>query len=348
MFIYFFTFSLALGLYYIGFKNKIPAIKFFSIGILVLFAGLRYLVGQDFKSYWWIYQSIESSVAEPGYVFLCKFLTFFGFGAQIHFLLLAGLTFFFIIKSLNLYDKKHIIFCIFLYLFAGFYIDSLNIVRQALAIAIFFYAGKFVEQAKLYRYVLWVIIASCFHLSAILLIPFYYVLNRQYSRYVILFAIIISVGISYTGIIGKFMGMLPIYTNYLESGNVYNVNSNLGFGALCKYLIGFILILNKDRLASYSQYINIAINSYSIYLILMGMMQEYLVFLRFSYYFQIFLIIALPALISIIKNNGSRTISRLLIICYCFIVLFTQTNDIRSNLVPYQINYNFYQVNLEK
>lgn len=348
MIVYFIVLSISLFLFYIGHKRNKWIFKVLSLFILIVFSGCRYMVGIDFVSYWWIYEEINGILIEPGYTAICKVLSNANFGAQLHFFFFSAITLLIIVRGILFYNNKHAVLCLFIYLFAGFYVDSFNIVRQSLAIAIFFWSGKYIINRQLKKYIICILGATCFHMSSITLIPFYYILNRHYSRYAIAIIMVISLLISYYGIIDRFMEYLPIYTKYLESGNEFNVNSNLGLGFYIKYLIGIIMLLAKEKIIDKFPQLNMALNAYFWYLILMGMMQNYLVFLRVAYYFQIFLIIILPALLSVIKKNGSYIVAKGLLICYGCLLLFIQTNDSRSNLLPYRMNFDIYQKELEQ
>lgn len=347
MIIYFVVLSVALLIYYLGQKKRIRIVSYVGLLIIILFAGFRYKVGIDFVSYWWIYENIQHSLAEPGYTFICKILSFANLGAQAQFLFFSAMTLLIVVKGIKFYNYKHTVFCLFLYIFAGFYVDSFNIIRQSVAIAIFFWSGQYIIKREFKKYIICIICASCFHLSALFLIPFYFILKKHYSKIYIITALVLSLILAYSGIMGRLIGYLPFYMSYLEPGNSFNINSNLGSGFFIKYIIGFVLLVAKDKIIKIKSDNNVVLNAYFMYLILMGILQDYLVFLRIAYFFQIFLIIALPALVSIMKQNGSRIITKGIIIVYGCLLLFIQTNDARSKLLPYSINFDIYQKEIE-
>ena len=64
----------------------------------------------------------------------------------------------------------------FIYLLL-FYNTSLNVVRQGIAIPIILYSFKFIDDRKPVSYLLFVLIAGSFHISSIVVLPFYYLFH---------------------------------------------------------------------------------------------------------------------------------------------------------------------------
>ena len=80
-------------------------------------------------------------------------------------------------------EKKYFPYMIFLFvLWPVLYQQSFNLVRQFFAIGIFYYSLRFIG-VSLWRYVLYVLLAGTMHLSALFLIPLYWMVNKKYKRY---------------------------------------------------------------------------------------------------------------------------------------------------------------------
>lgn len=347
MIIYILIFSLVILLLYVGTKSNLRILKYIGLCVIISFAGFRYRVGRDFQSYWWIYESIDDeSLREPAYQFIGSIFFNLGFGAQINFLFMSCITILFIWKALQYYDPKHIIFCLFVYLFVGLFFDSFNLVRQSVATSIFLYSTKFIYENKPTKYIVGIIFAACFHFSALILIPFYFLLNRKYNTGLIIILFVISLVFSKISLLNKIMPNIPMYAVYFDGNSEFNFNSHLGLGFYSKYIIGIIVLCSRDRILTYSDKFEIAINGYFWYLILMGALQEYMVFLRIAYYFHIFIVLLLPAIARLFKDNGSKQIVTSIIICYCGLMLVSQTLESENELIPYGINFNIYQTQL--
>ncbi|RXW93677.1 hypothetical protein CYQ60_03955 [Enterococcus faecium] len=184
-------------------KNISKLILVFSILIPSLLATFR-MVGTDTPVYYSIFNSLNGKslsdifftegFKEAGnslfiyignlvdsfnvYLFLYSFFT----------LLFIGLA----LKSLIREDLMGISF--FLYL-CIFYPASLNIMRQSLAVAIVFFSYKFILSKSFFRFFLWVIIAMQFHVSSIVVLPIYWLINKEkkvnWSVFLTVFMIII-------------------------------------------------------------------------------------------------------------------------------------------------------------
>ena len=95
-----------------------------SLGLLIVFSGLRYGVGIDFPAYWDLYRGNEYSQSEAGFRLLCGIFTRLGFGPQAMFLATSAIVVVFVYKAAVYYDKTHVCFAFFVFLFAGTFLWS--------------------------------------------------------------------------------------------------------------------------------------------------------------------------------------------------------------------------------
>ena len=153
---------------------------------IVLFWGLSYIHAVDTDGYIQIFYrqikplsqglmlSNDSRDFEVGYVLLgqlCKTIVPRYWFFQLVVFLLDML---FILKGVQkLFDKK-IVLCLIPLLFF-FYPTLLGAFRQGIAVSIFIYALHIVDENKSWRYFIWILIASLFHQSALLLVVVYLV-----------------------------------------------------------------------------------------------------------------------------------------------------------------------------
>ncbi len=66
---------------------------------------------------------------------------------------------------------------VFFFLTLGLYFNSLNFMRQMIASFIVVLGMRYIKTGQFFRYLLVVLFASCFHLSALVMIPFYFILK---------------------------------------------------------------------------------------------------------------------------------------------------------------------------
>lgn len=155
-----------------------------SVGIYLLLTGVsacRIAVGNDYwvyrENFKLIYMGREVA-SEPGFNFIVywiqkllgynNYLPIFGFFSVV--------TVAFMVKAV--FDQGEWFWgAIFLLMTNGYYFQSLNTVRYYLVIAMVMYAAKFVVRKEYGKFILWILAASLFHKSVLLVIPCYIVIR---------------------------------------------------------------------------------------------------------------------------------------------------------------------------
>lgn len=121
---------------------------------------------------------------DRGFSFLLGIIKLFTDNSQVCLFILAfitvGLLFWGIVKHVPRADLG-----VFLFITTGCYLDTMNGVRQALVAAVLFYClPKFLEENKIMKYMILVLLMSTIHGSAILFIPLYFVVTKKaWSNY---------------------------------------------------------------------------------------------------------------------------------------------------------------------
>lgn len=153
-----------------------------EFAVFVLLTGVsacRIAVGNDY----WVYRDNFKLIAQErhvssefGFNLIVKGMqSLFGYDNYLPvFALFSILTVFFFVKALH--DQgKYYVFSLFLLMTSGYYFQSLNSVRYYLALAMALFTMKFVLRGEYLKFIVWVVIASCFHKSVLLVIPVYLV-----------------------------------------------------------------------------------------------------------------------------------------------------------------------------
>ena len=160
--------------------------------VFSVMAGLRFSVGWDFTSYVTFFgvspfvsiENIYSSKTEKGYALLNRILAEVSIDSKV-ILFAVG-----IVVAVG--------FMMFLYRFAtplwlgtflfvaiGFYYNSFCFMRQILAAVIMLWALRYIHENRFLRYALLVVLASCFHLSAVVMLPLYFAAKIPVTRTVL-------------------------------------------------------------------------------------------------------------------------------------------------------------------
>lgn len=137
-------------------------------------AGLNRIRNLSFSD---ILYNLNSSIGDN---FLRKIVTLISDSNQLYFLVAALL----VTTAVSVFIYRHsenVYLSEIIYLSLGFYSVSLNIVRQFIAISICLFAFSFLRKRRIILYTLFVILASSFHSSAMIMLPAYFLVSMKVS-----------------------------------------------------------------------------------------------------------------------------------------------------------------------
>lgn len=203
----------------------------------------RYEVGTDWPIYHdyfhWISEG-KDKFTEPLFNLLNRVIYSFTKDSWWLFAICAFLICYFMFRAF-MEQSVNPAFSILIFVLSGDYFNSQNQIRQALAMAIFLYAMKYIKERNAKKYFLFIIIAMCIHLSAMIYIPLYFVYGLRLN--VKLLGTIYAVVVALLPIMNKvlvFVISKTKYNWYFESR--YNMNDFylLGFLVTTFYLILFL------------------------------------------------------------------------------------------------------------
>lgn len=309
---------------------------------LSLFAGIRsYRVGTDTGEYVSNYTSNLNpsyfqfrSDVEKGY----QLFDYLLLNITHNYFWLLFLTAFFIIFSYLRFVKKYsqdYLLSIIIFITFGTYTFMLNGLRQAIAMAIFLYAIPALINKKLLQYVLICFLASLFHMSALIMIPFYFLININWKNIYKIIIVLMAASFGASPII-KYMAQ----DNSRYEGYTAN-NDFSGLVTLGLYIIIalFILVVNiklkiKDELfgkLSTLYFLGVAL-LIPVSLLGAGASGPQ----RVLNYFTWTLMLILPIIINRFKNFSVKVF----FIVLCVVYYYLATSRF-SNLNPYMINTTF-------
>jgi hypothetical protein len=328
--------------------SKKSIFVYFSIISLILFAGLRYNVGVDYGAYVKIYSLIERNIAfegmvgvpsEKGYVLLVKLLLVLGAEQQLLFLIFAIITQIFTYKFIK-HNSINIVYSILIYLCLGpFFLGGLNLIRQAAAVALFAYITKYIISKNFFKYFIYIIIGTLFfHTSLILMLPFYFFLNINYSKKKILIIIILEILLS--KVIIYLINLTPYKIYFImKFNNATNITTVFYFG------ISIMVYLFIQNVANNNIVKNMLL--FSILLQMLGFIDKSFapeIIYRMNYYFFVSIIVLMPEMFKNIKNKNLR-IAFKMVMFIAFSIIFFRTALIKGadyKLIPYNINLKIF------
>lgn len=164
--------------------------------ILILFSGFRYTPWGDYATYMIGFDHYKSSGLFSGEVIGSVIIAHLTSLISDDYALWFFVYSFFTIGLITYTIYKHSVnyeYSILLFILMGMWHVSFNIVKQYAAIAILFYAQDFIINKQFKRWVLACLVAACFHISALLMIPVYFLLISKVSLKKIILYIFIGI-----------------------------------------------------------------------------------------------------------------------------------------------------------
>lgn len=230
---------------------------FLSLALLVFISGFR--VGfVDTPVYRWMFDISGQSLKEMqefgwdiskeyGFVLFMNLLRSISQNSQILILVSALL-----ILSIEFgLLKKHSIdfsFSLLLFFFLEF-LDSMNGIRQILVAMIFLSALPLIKKRKFIPYLLLLLLLSTFHLSVLICLPFYFILDKKWSHPLVLATVgIILVSYLNFGLLENIVSLLfgsnGKYNQYLNTAEV----GQMGLPRLLVQCVPVVLVLFYEHL----------------------------------------------------------------------------------------------------
>lgn len=290
--------------------------------LLILHDGLRWEVGTDWFAYYDFYKSCISSESdfEIGYVWLNKLVyTLTGGDYTIFLFLLACFVYLSFQHLFKNYSVYPILSLLILY---SSILPYLGMNRQIIAICICLFSVKFILERKFLPWLILILLATLFHLSAIMFIVTYF-LDKKLSGKTIVIISILSLIVALSGIVN----LLPLdfFNNFgshiADRGEAYmNMEQNYVSSTL-NTLLGIIkrgiwivlLLIYRDRFKDYKYYnlfFNIIFAGFIMYMIFSGTVLQFIVG-RGLLFFSLFETVMIPFII-----KSSDRLSRLLIFIF--------------------------------
>lgn len=175
-----------------GKQNRFLKFVLICIAIVIpsIMAGVRSGVGTDFANYDYRFtmlrnvswsRALSVNNAEIGFIVLSKFLSCFMNNPWI-FGSISFITLTIFIVALEKQYSVHVHRMMFTIYLLQYYFFSYNLVRQNIALAIVFFSMTFILNKSPVKFFLTIAFASLFHVSALIYIPAYFIMNRGMKR----------------------------------------------------------------------------------------------------------------------------------------------------------------------
>lgn len=326
-------------------------VVFFAFLIPIYIYGFRSVeIGIDTWSYAKDFQNIANSnisaiiqntnVYEIGFTLLCYGISLIGHDSHI-FLLVTSLVINCLYMRALLKCNNNIIIGILSYLYLGNFLYNLNIMRQAIAVAILLNALLELENGKLRKYIILVFLATTVHTFSIVFllfpIPMRMIKTKDSLKR---FLMVLFVGILLS------LGILRIFTNQFFTRYSYyfernwNNSQRIGVTSLAyiflEIAITVILVKSFERNSEKGKII-----LYSTIMICacatLMMMPIFGIYERISKYFSAILVFSAPYAIDVIKKKYNRYVAESIFLVASSVYYLYIIGIDAYNIVPFLI-----------
>ncbi len=314
--------------------------------ILVFFAGIRSQnIGVDTGNYVRFFQLFDLNQplissegrGDYGFDFLQRFAKHISEEYWSLLFVIAAFAVYFTIKTLRSLSLN-LSLSVFLYITLGTYLFFFNGARQGIAAAIYGVALVQIINRKFYTYILWVFIASLFHKTVLMMLPFYFILSMRFSmKRMFLFSVISFLALLYIS------SILSVFDDYTEER--YGVYEDRG--AQGGYLLTFFYVfsasilvyfrkfIKEGRRTLYDKYLYLTVFGALVYIVV-TLTGKDVNFLRLALYFSFGNMLIWPMVfvhVKFFKITGIRILFFLVHLVFYFIFLSKM-----RGYVPYTLN----------
>jgi len=330
-------------------KNK----KFFlavSFILLFIISALRYNVGTDYNSYvvWFNNITEITELNDIGFNIIIMLIKLLNGHSQWMFVISSFLILFFVYKSCY-ENQKYYDLSLFLFITLLFYFSSFNTLRQWIATAIIMYAIKYIEKKEFKKFFVLVLIASSFHLTALLMLFMYFILNVKFKNktriITILSFFIFSKAIDWIKIITNITQMFfPLYYQRYIVPDSYLLTAKAGSFfpiLLATVMFVFYIVFKKNVIKeNNTEKYNFKINLCMVVLIFSIINTIGSLFARVSAYFLPLIILLIPDVL-LAFDKKSRKIIYIAIALISFVfMIYSLIYKNSYDPLPYQTIFN--------
>lgn len=313
--------------------------------IFIIISGLRRGIGDTgmyMHSYRLMVQdpgSVDFS-KDPGFTALSFILSQISSNPQTLIFVVALVT-----NSLNIgmfYKyKSYFELQVYLYMASGYFTTTMNGIRQCFAAALVFVCNKFIVNGDFKKYLIFILLISLFHGSALIMIPIYFIVRQKaWSKNVIKLIFLACIGVIFYDLFSEVLFKALQNTQYGHYSEFQEGGSSV-IRTVVNAVPVVLAYIKRDELKEKWPESNIFINMSLINVIFVAFGMMNWIFNRFSLYFQLYNFILLPYIIkNCFKGKERRLIYVGFLICY-FIFFY------KEQVIQLGMKYNSNYLNFE-
>ncbi|MHB1001507.1 MAG: EpsG family protein [Armatimonadota bacterium] len=310
---------------------------------LILIEGLRYGVGTDY----WTYHSVFSSysfdnifsLSSSGFGFDIIYKVFLNINSdpQFVFLMMALITNVLAIVTIkNISDDFAL--AMFLFITSGVYYASFNGIRQMFAVMVIFFASKYLFAGRWKPYVIFVLLASTIHQTAIIMLPAYFILRARKFDWKMLIVvtgfILFTVTFTWsTNLLINSLGDSKLANDYRSVSQTTGEGINILRFLLWAVPVAFAFVY-RNKLKQMSLFNECILNASILGTLFMLIATKHWIFARMAMYFSPFYILLVSQLAKTFRIEDRRIVNIFIMAVFFVYGYFYLLYD--SDLLPYR------------
>lgn len=238
------------------------------------------------------------------------------------------------------YTRYYALGFILFIVFGGLGIEF-NLIRNIKAILLFLISIKYLQERRIVPFMLLNLAGFLFHSSALLFLPLYFVLNKQWPQWLI-WGIFIVGNIIYLmqikyleptilSVADLLGGRMAVKVRLYLATDLYNQPYGIGMGYIERIISFLMVICFQKKLKEQNSYNVIFINAFLLYFIICFFFAELMVAVeRLSILFVFSYWILYPEILGIVKEAINKLVFVLFIIAYSILKLAQVNSNIFS------------------
>lgn len=315
---------------------------------LCIFLCFGYMCGSDWRNYEVIYNNInlahlyDGYLMEPGFYLLMLPFKYLNLNFWSFIITCKTLTYVVIYSFFRQFLSSYTNLALMVFIpFWGYYLFIDNPLRNMLAISVFLLSFKYILQKKFYKYLVCCLISTSIHISGIITIAFYFIINKRISTVCYIIIAFLCIVFFNEQFVAKILYNIKDIQyvawkidgyNIGESGSHYSIK-------ILVHLFFFFLLLKYRRHIEQQFVGSYILNSALLYVILYIIGCTVNIFYRFQLFLCIPYTIAIVYLINAFIGNY-----KICYIVFLFLLSVSALSSVRMlgyKYVPYT-NYLFY------
>ena len=337
---------------------------YIAMGIyLCIFLCFGYMTGSDWKVYEFMYDNLDFNKffygysSEPGYYLYMMLFKKCGIPFWAFFIFTKTIIFIIIYQALfDCCRESAWLALVYFIPWFGLYMFIDNPMRNCIAVAIFTLSVRYIIERDFWKFFLIMLVAGSFHVTALFLIVFYFILTKNPRKYVwaVLF---VTVNLLFAKrdllvtIIAKIFGLIPYFQNklitYFVLDSVFVDGKIFSFGLMWQTGLFVLMLCYKeciiekigDKMGLF------AFNCAMVYMLFVRLATTVPMFTRVQLFFSVYLVICI-GLVVVSFDYHSRWMFASLLLAVSFYTGYDKiTGSARyvpySNIVGYVIKGDF-------